>query len=420
MYLLFLFFVLIVLPCGAQTDWEPVTAAEGTERIECRIIAPLGEDENAKRMLGEITEDDWVLGDASAPLTIIEYADFQCPYCAPTGMELIETQRKFPDRIRYVYRHFPLSFHEYARITAYAADAAGKQGLFFDAAYYLYQQRSQWVSLPSEEAVDEWLREEFAASLEGLDRALWVRDYESQDIRDGIGQEYQKAARTGLISGTPSLFFNYNNYSGSGSEEVYLKYAKFFEMQGHLYADCPYRLVDDAHEYRAIIETDKGTLTAELFTDMPDAVSSFITLAVDGWYDNLTFHRVIPGYVAQVGDPSGIGIGNAGYYFDNEVSDSHKYGEPGLLGVANAGPYNNSAQFFIADDLNRYYAENLAKYYPDMTPEEINEKAAQNLAQMTENYPIFGKLSEDSIPLIGSIDQQTVVRKIRIEKREKK
>ena len=85
----------------------------------------------------------------------------------------------------------------------------------------------------------------------------------------------------------------------------------------------------------------------QLYADQaPLAVNSFVFLAKQGWFDGVTFHRVIPGFVAQTGDPSGTGKGGPGYFFKNEVSDL-RYDKPGVVGMANSGPDTNGSQFFI-------------------------------------------------------------------------
>ena len=96
----------------------------------------------------------------------------------------------------------------------------------------------------------------------------------------------------------------------------------------------------------ATIETNKGDLVLELFaTDVPVTVDNFVTLARDGFYDGLTFHRVIPGFMAQGGCPEGTGTGGPGYIFDDEITH-HKHGT-GALSMANSGPSTNGSQFFI-------------------------------------------------------------------------
>ena len=96
----------------------------------------------------------------------------------------------------------------------------------------------------------------------------------------------------------------------------------------------------------ATIETNKGDLVLELFArDVPVTVDNFVTLARDGFYDGLTFHRVIPGFMAQGGCPEGTGMGGPGYQFDDEIT--HHNHVKGALSMANSGPNTNGSQFFI-------------------------------------------------------------------------
>lgn len=86
----------------------------------------------------------------------------------------------------------------------------------------------------------------------------------------------------------------------------------------------------------------------QLFPDKaPLAVNSFLFLARQGWYDGVTFHRVLIGFAAQAGDPSGTGKGNPGYFFFNDEINDLKFDKPGMVGVANSGPNTNGSQFFI-------------------------------------------------------------------------
>lgn len=112
------------------------------------------------------------------------------------------------------------------------------------------------------------------------------------------------------------------------------------------YSSPPPMTIDSSKNYTAIIETEKGNLVLELFaSDVPITVNNFVFLAREGFYDGSTFHRVIPDFMVQGGDPSGTGRGNAGYFFDDEFTEhSHV---AGALSMANAGPNTNSCQFFI-------------------------------------------------------------------------
>ena len=112
------------------------------------------------------------------------------------------------------------------------------------------------------------------------------------------------------------------------------------------YSSPPPMTIDTSKKYTAIIEMEKGDLVLELFAkDVPVTVNNFVFLAREGFYDGSTFHRVIPGFMAQGGDPTGTGMGNAGYKFDDEFTE-HTH-VAGTLSMANSGPNTNSAQFFI-------------------------------------------------------------------------
>ena len=105
-------------------------------------------------------------------------------------------------------------------------------------------------------------------------------------------------------------------------------------------------VIDMSKQYIATIETAKGDLVLELFaSDVPLTVNNFVFLARDGFYDGLTFHRVIPGFMAQGGCPIGNGTGNPGYRFADEFTE-HAH-VTGALSMANSGPNTNGSQFFI-------------------------------------------------------------------------
>ena len=99
----------------------------------------------------------------------------------------------------------------------------------------------------------------------------------------------------------------------------------------------------------ATITTTKGAINLELFTEQaPKTTDNFIKLARDGFYDGLTFHRVIDDFMVQTGCPHGTGTGDAGYKFDDEAGAlALPHDGPGVLSMANAGPNTNGSQFFI-------------------------------------------------------------------------
>lgn len=114
------------------------------------------------------------------------------------------------------------------------------------------------------------------------------------------------------------------------------------------YSAAPEMFIDTSKRYVATFETDKGVIVIELFAkEAPITVNNFVFLAQEKYYDNSSFHRVIPGFMAQGGDPTGTGRGGPGYQFADEFSPLLRHSEPGMLSMANAGPNTNGSQFFI-------------------------------------------------------------------------
>ncbi|OQA55856.1 MAG: putative peptidyl-prolyl cis-trans isomerase [Candidatus Omnitrophica bacterium ADurb.Bin277] len=101
---------------------------------------------------------------------------------------------------------------------------------------------------------------------------------------------------------------------------------------------------------KATIQTTKGMIEVELYADKaPKTVENFVTLAQKGFYDGIIFHRVIPGFMIQTGDPTGTGMGGPGYKFADEFDKSLRHNKPGVLSMANSGPNTNGSQFFICE-----------------------------------------------------------------------
>jgi len=114
------------------------------------------------------------------------------------------------------------------------------------------------------------------------------------------------------------------------------------------YSAPPATTVDPNKKYSAAFNTSRGEIVCELFAkDAPKTVNNFVFLARDKFYDGTVFHRVIPNFMIQGGDPTGTGTGGPGYKFEDEVkANPHKH-HVGSLSMANAGPNTNGSQFFI-------------------------------------------------------------------------
>jgi peptidyl-prolyl cis-trans isomerase B (cyclophilin B) len=115
------------------------------------------------------------------------------------------------------------------------------------------------------------------------------------------------------------------------------------------WSEPPKMTIDKAKKYVATIDTDKGKIVCELYPkEAPVAVNNFVFLAREGFYDGLTFHRVIANFMIQGGDPDGTGRGGPGYKFDDELTPGKfRKHQRGSLSMANAGPNTNGSQFFI-------------------------------------------------------------------------
>ena len=114
------------------------------------------------------------------------------------------------------------------------------------------------------------------------------------------------------------------------------------------YSRPPEMQIDTDRTYRVTIETDRGDIELELYPEhAPKTVNNFVFLAREGFYDGVTFHRVIPDFMIQGGDPTGTGRGGPGYRFEDELQDNPLKHETGVISMANAGPDTNGSQFFI-------------------------------------------------------------------------
>ena len=114
------------------------------------------------------------------------------------------------------------------------------------------------------------------------------------------------------------------------------------------YSAPPSQTIDPNKKYSAAFNTSRGEIVCELFAkDAPQTVNNFVFLARDKFYDGTVFHRVIPDFMIQGGDPTGTGRGGPGYQFADEVKGNPHKHQVGSLSMANAGPNTNGSQFFI-------------------------------------------------------------------------
>ena len=303
-----------------------------------------------------VSPADYARGPEDAAVTILIYNDFQCADCnyLPLSKLLFENH---PEDVRIAYRYYPyLALFDKAELAAQAAEAAASQDKFWEMHDLLFERQVEWVDLPVE-SFESWITDR-AGELE-LDVVRFTADFNSAETIEQV----QKAAQDGARIGIPKLPFYLINgqiYRGPTDYEAFNQVINLIKLGERQVAECPPMTIDPRKQYIATLKTEKGQVVLQLYPDKaPLAVNSFVFLARSGWYDGITFHRVLPGFVAQTGDPSGTGQGNPGYMFNTEIDPALKFDGAGVVGMANSGPDTNGSQIFItyapAPDLNGGY-----------------------------------------------------------------
>lgn len=256
----------------------------------------------------------------------------------------------YPDDVQIVYRHFPLNqIHNLAQKAAEASEAAGAQGAFWEYHDALYETQSEWSRLSFEDGIDFFVQ--LAEELE-LDAEQLANDLANDTYAEVVSAQEAEAIALGL-PGTPSAIFNGTLLAGQSMPPAALwiweAFVELEFLQARQYSEPPEMMIDTDKSYFATVEMESGdTFTIELFADQtPITVNSFVFLAQDGWFDDNTFHRVLPGFVAQTGDPSGTGAGAPGYFIPNEVTPDLSHDKAGMVGMANSGPDQNGSQWYI-------------------------------------------------------------------------
>ncbi len=265
-----------------------------------------------------------------------------------------QIMQEFPNDVRFIYRYYPLigtpesPFHDKAALSVQASEAAGKQGAFWQMYDILYTRQSDWSSL-SVSDFQKWLIDR--ANELGLDVTKFTTDLTSQELVD-LAQKAWDDGNAMKLSGTPSLFVDGHTWTSSLPLNYY-NIATIIRLELLAYdqfTECPPMTIDTSKQYVATLHTEKGDIVIELYADKaPITVNSFVFLAQHGWFDGVTFHRVVSGQLAQAGDPSGTGYGTPGYAFKNETSNGLTFDGPGVVGMANSGADSNGSQFFITE-----------------------------------------------------------------------
>jgi cyclophilin family peptidyl-prolyl cis-trans isomerase/protein-disulfide isomerase len=292
-----------------------------------------------------VSGQDHIRGAEDPVFTVTDYSDYQDPRSALFAEAVDQLLEENPEEVQVVSRVFPLiTVNDKAATAVQAAEAASEQDKFWEMHYLLYQQQANWVSLSAED-FEQWVSAQ--ASDLGMDVEQFRSDMEREDIVASVQQAWEDGQKMGL-PGTPLVLINGQIYGGPRDYNSLNDILQLIVLGKKQFTACPPVTVQMNRQYIATLHTEKGDVVIQLFADKaPFTVNSFLFLVRNGWYDDITFHRVIPDLFAQTGDPSGTGKGNPGYYIVTEIGPSLKFNRPGMVAMVNSGPDTSGSQFFI-------------------------------------------------------------------------
>lgn len=304
--------------------YNPIPTPDPTQVAEAMNVPPAGPDDKSR-------------GNPDAKIVLIEYSDFQCPYCAQVAPVLTELIKQFPDDIRVVFRHFPLPSHPLSLISAQAAEAAALQEKFFEYSDALFAGQADWSSLDSVQAEQYFIE---LAVEQGLAKDTFSKDLKSDKIVNLVKDFQDRALKVG-IPYTPFVLVNGKVWQGTDLASM-TTLINLMKHENEYYSQCPDTVIDPAKQYTATIQTSQGDIVINLFADKaPLSVNSLIFLSKENWYENQTFFEVMNDAEADGmhlvigGDHTDTGYGSPGYQIDPE-NLAMKYDKKGLVGLVNA------------------------------------------------------------------------------------
>ena len=178
--------------------------------------------EESHQLRVPVSAQDWVRGPADAPVTLVEYGDYECPACQYAHGEVEKLLEAEGHNVRFVFRHFPLmTIHPQAMVAALAVEAAGRQGKFWQMHAKLFESRGQ---------LDDQHIRQYAAELE-LDLDKFAHDIQSEGIEAHIRQQRLEGARSG-VNGTPTFFVNGSRYDADFTHEALSAAVRAAKAQG--------------------------------------------------------------------------------------------------------------------------------------------------------------------------------------------
>ena len=404
--------LLLCVNAGAEPNCEAFDYS--AVKMDCSIIPSAVESEEAERvssLLGKVNASDWIIGPEDAALTIIEYADFQCPYCSGASLQLLNYQKNHSSDVRLVFRHFPLSFHEKAIPAALAADAAGYQGMFFEAEQFLFETQDEWSGLENNDVFTEWLVREFE-KFSDLDFDLWYLAFSDRDNETALHKQYSQVLSTGIVNGTPTVFLNYTDSDYMFDDDSLDKLLESIRMKDKKFSECPDVVISEDASYTAVLETGIGDISIELFPDTaPEAVNNFIFLAGSGWFDGIMFQDNEEGFLIRAG-----GSADPGYRIENGTGEYTLADGAGYIGIQNSSNGRNAGSFFITYNIPAFFKASIDLGIEERNiPDEAKDKYLKNkLARFSKANTIFGRVADDDLEKLLLLKNGVVINSIKI------
>lgn len=370
-------FVLTLAACGSSSASDiPITDAPNGEDV-CAYPDPVAVAFAPEQGPLVVTEADHVIGPDDALVTIMYYSDYACEYCADLSDALQNILPNY-DNVRIVYRPLPL-LTDNSFIAAQAAESVAAQAgpdAFIEFGKMMYGSQGEW---PAEDEGDLLARMSEYAEIVGADPDQMAEDVSEGAYIEAVVASAGPAVQAGIET-LPLVFVNGQPYNPPPQDPAALEAIIDIGLTEQTYHELPPLQIDPGGAYRAWIETTQGTIIVDLYAEVaPQTVNNFAYLACRGYYENIYWHRVIPGFVAQAGDPSGTGIGGPSYGVPDEyITEAYTSADltfeegAGLLSMAKSNaPDSAGSQFFIT-----------------LEPDPVNGPATY----LDEDFTIFGRV----------------------------
>ena len=326
---------------AASASASALSATATPSSMTCTILHAAATPQALAADLGDRAH---ATGPANAPVNIIVFSDYQCPPCALLAAVLKQIRLKHPDDVRLIFVDTPLTSRDKDALAAQVVEAADLQGKYWEMHDLLFDKQSEWSAL-SPSAFEQWAVHQ-AAGL-GMDPSKFQTDFNGTTVADRLQRAIRSSAAQVIVP--PILFVNGTSpYSGLADFPSLDTVVRMDALTARQFSTCPAWFIDPLKQYIATLHTAKGDVIIQLYPDKaPLAVNNFVALTRSGWYNDITFFKMLPDFLVMTGDPSETGMGNTGYLFATEIPASLHFDQAGMVAMDNSGPNTNSGRFFI-------------------------------------------------------------------------